>query len=129
MRDKLLIVDDKQINRFMLQGIFREIYDVFEAAEGKQAIEIVEKEKDGIAAVLLDLVMPQVDGFAVLEYMKKKNLLKIIPVICVTVNDTDDIIKRVYEYEVADYIQKPFQPDVIKRKVSKVIDAYRNRNL
>lgn len=128
MSEKLLIVDDKKINRFMLSGVFEGLYEVLEAEEGNQAIEIIDHEMEGISAILLDLVMPQVDGFAVLEYMKKRELLKKIPVILVTVNDADDVIKKAYEYDIADYIQKPFQPDIIKRKVSKVIASYQQRD-
>ena len=128
MSGKLLIVDDKKINRFMLNGIFEGLYEVLEVEQGRQAIEIIEQETENIAAILLDLVMPQVDGFAVLEYMKQEGLLTRIPVILVTVNDADDVINKAYEYEIADYIQKPFQPDIIKRKVSKVIASYQQKN-
>lgn len=127
MGGKLLIVDDKKINRFMLKGIFAEQYDVIEASEGQQAIDAIEKEGEAIGAILLDLVMPEADGFVVLEHMKKRDILKKIPVILVTVNDADDVIQRAYRYDIADYIQKPFQPDIIKRKVSRVIDSFQKR--
>lgn len=127
MGGKLLIVDDKKVNRFMLSGIFGEQYDIVEAEEGNQAIELIEQEKDEISVILLDIIMPQADGFVVLDYMKEKELLSKIPVILVTINDSNEVIQKAYQYQVADFIQKPFQPDVIKKKVARVITSYEKR--
>lgn len=84
MRYKILIVDDAYINRELLKEILRDDYDVLEAENGKEALEVIEKEKGNINAVLLDLIMPVMDGFEVLEHMQSKKILDKIPVIVIS---------------------------------------------
>lgn len=125
-RPKMLIVDDKAVNRYVLRSIFEEEYEIVECQDGRGAIEVLGEERDGVAAVLLDIVMPVCDGFAVLKYMKEAALCT-VPVIFISSNVDDQNIQRARDYDVADYIQKPFQENVVRRRVQRVIDLYQNR--
>ena len=116
-KNKILVVDDKGINRYMLGNIFREEYEIVEASGGQMAIDVMETEAGSLAVVLLDIIMPVMNGFGVLEYMKKKGLLDRLP-------ETSD---RAYEYKVADIVIKPFEPKIIRRRVQNIIDLYTYR--
>ncbi len=80
-KDIILVVDDKEVNRFMICEIFRDRFSLLEAEDGEEAVELLKKYKDKITIVLLDIIMPNLDGFGVLDYMKKHNLLEEIPVV------------------------------------------------
>lgn len=125
-KQKMLIVDDKSVNRYILKDIFEEQYDVRECADGMQAIEALNEWKNETAVVLLDIVMPTCDGFSVLKYMKEQELNE-IPVVLVSSNVSDENIHKAYEYEVADYIQKPFEDEVVRRRVEQVIRLFEKR--
>lgn len=125
-KPKMLIVEDKAVNRYVLKSIFEEDYEIAECADGRAAIELLEEERDTVSVVLLDIVMPVCDGFAVLEYMKK-TALDTVPVILISSNVDDNNIQKAYEYDVVDYIQKPFQEDVVRQRVQRVVDLYQNK--
>lgn len=125
-KPKMLIVEDKAVNRYVLKSIFEEDYEIAECADGRAAIELLEEERDAVSVVLLDIVMPVCDGFAVLEYMKK-TALDTVPVILISSNVDDNNIQKAYEYDVVDYIQKPFQEDVVRQRVQRVVDLYQNK--
>ena len=125
-KPKMLIVEDKAVNRYVLKSIFEEDYEIAECADGRAAIELLEEERDAVSVVLLDIVMPVCDGFAVLEYMKK-TALDTVPVILISSNVDDYNIQKAYEYDVVDYIQKPFQEDVVRQRVQRVVDLYQNK--
>lgn len=127
LKGKILIVDDKGINRFMLGEIFRDDFEICEAKGGQHAIDILNKDKS-FNAVLLDILMPEVDGFGVLDYLKKHDMLKTIPTIIVTDDASEDTGNRAYEYDVADMVIKPFEPRIIKRRVENLIELYAYRN-
>lgn len=128
INQKILVVDDKGINRYMLGGIFRDSYDVLEAGGGLEAIEILEKEREELAVVLLDIIMPGMDGFGVLEHMKKKAMLQKIPVVIVTDDSSEATSVKAFEYNVADMVIKPFEPRIIRRRVQNIIELYAYRN-
>ncbi len=119
----MLIVDDKAVNRYVLKNIFEEDYEIVECQDGRDAIEALEDKREETAAVLLDIVMPEWDGFAVLKYMKE-TALQTVPVILVSSNVNDKNIHRACAYDVADYIQKPFQENVVWQRVQRIIDLY-----
>ncbi len=119
----MLIVDDKAVNRYVLKNIFEEDYEIVECQDGRDAIEALEDKREETAAVLLDIVMPEWDGFAVLKYMKE-TALQTVPVILVSSNVNDKNIHRACAYDVADYIQKPFQENVVRQRVQRIIDLY-----
>ena len=125
-KPKMLIVEDKAVNRYVLKSIFEEDYEIAECADGRAAIELLEEERDAVSVVLLDIVMPVCDGFAVLEYMKK-TALDTVPVILISSNVDDNNIQKAHEYDVVDYIQKPFQEDVVRQRVQRVVDLYQNK--
>ena len=125
-KPKMLIVEDKAVNRYVLKSIFEEDYEIAECADGRAAIELLEEERDAVSVVLLDIVMPVCDGSAVLEYMKK-TALDTVPVILISSNVDDNNIQKAYEYDVVDYIQKPFQEDVVRQRVQRVVDLYQNK--
>lgn len=125
-KKKILIVDDKSVNRYILRDIFEDFYDVFECTNGIEAIEQLDMAKDQPAVVLLDIVMPTGDGFTVLEHMKEHNMQD-VPVVLVSSNVNDENIRKAYTYEVADYIQKPFQDEVVRRRVERVIALFEKK--
>lgn len=126
-KGRILIVDDKKINRFILAGMFDEDYDIIEVADGKEAITVIEEEKGALSVILLDIIMPKVDGFAVLRYMEEHHLFDLVPVVLVTMNGSKDNIRRAYEYGIADFIQKPFDDEIVKRRVKNIIELYQKR--
>ena len=126
-KNKILVVDDKGINRYMLGDIFREEYEIVEASGGKAAIDIMEKDARSLAVVLLDIIMQVINGFGVLEYMKKKGLLDELPVVIVTDDDSEETSDRAFEYKVADMVIKPFAPRIIRRRVQNIIELYAYR--
>lgn len=129
LKNKILIVDDKGINRYMLGAIFGDDYCVIEAPGGQEAIDIIESESDEIAVVLLDIIMPKIDGFGVLEYMKDKGYLDDLPVIIVTDDSSEETSVRAFEYNVSDIVIKPYEPHIIKRRVQNTIELYAYREM
>lgn len=123
-KKKILVVDDKGMNRYMLGGIFRDNYEIIEAGGGMEAIAIIDKEYDELAVILLDIIMPGIDGFGVLEHMKKQDYLKRVPVVIVTDDSSDATAVKAFEYKVADMVIKPFEPRIIKRRVENIIELY-----
>lgn len=121
------MVDDKGIDRYMLGDILRDEYEIVEASGGQMAIDIMETDARSLAVVLLDIIMPVINGFGVLEYMKKKGLLDRLPVVIVTDDDSEETSDRAFEYKVADLVVKPFEPKVIRRRVQNIIELYAYR--
>ena len=126
-KNKILVVDDKGINRYMLGGIFREDYEVIEVSGGQEAIEVIAGEAENLAVVLLDIIMPVIDGFDVLEYMKERELIDRLPVVIITEDDSEETSDRAFEYRVADIVIKPFEPRIIRRRVQNIIELYTYR--
>lgn len=116
------------MNRYMLGGIFHDNYDILEAGNGFEAIEVLEQEQDELAVVLLDIIMPVMDGFGVLEHMRKNNMLNKIPVVIVTDDSSEATSVKAFEYNVADMVIKPFEPRIIRRRVQNIIELYAYRN-
>ena len=123
-KKKILVVDDKGMNRYMLGGIFRDNYEIIEAGGGMEAIAIIDKEYDELAVILLDIIMPGIDGFGVLEHMKEQDYLKRVPVVIVTDDSSEATAVKAFEYKVADMVIKPFEPRIIKRRVENIIELY-----
>lgn len=120
----LLIGDDKKVNRYVLSGIFEDDFDIVECQNGIEVLEALEERRDSVAAILLDLYMPQADGLYVLDRIQEKESYKDIPVVVVSANANNDMIRKIYSYDVADYIQKPFQEDVIRFRIERIIEKY-----
>lgn len=128
MRSKILVVDDMELNREMLTAILEEDYPILEADGGKKAIAMIQQYQDDIAVVLLDLIMPEVDGFAVLEVMKNQNWLKTIPVLVITAESRVDVESRCFEMGVSDFIRKPFDNAIVKNRVKNIVDLFSYKN-
>jgi len=119
-KEKILVVDDSSIIRNFVTKIFSEQYVVLTASDGNEAIENIKNNKD-ILCVLLDLNMPTVNGFEVLEYFKTNNLFKDIPVSLLTGDDTKDSIDRAFKYPIVDMVSKPFNESDVRAIVDKII--------
>lgn len=125
-KQQILIVDDEEVNRAILRGVFENEYEILEASDGQAANEQI-KKNNNIVLILLDIVMPVMNGFGVLDYMKEHELLEKIPVILITsetVRDSDD---QAYAYGVADVMHKPFYPHIVKRRGENIIELYQNK--
>ena len=128
MRNKVLIVDDMELNREMLKVILEEEYSLLEADGGKNAIDVIQKHQEEIAVVLLDLVMPEMDGFAVLEEMKKRAWLKHIPVLVVSAESKAEVESRCFNMGVSDFIKKPFDREIIKNRIKNIVTLFEYQN-
>ena len=128
MHSKILIVDDMELNREILTEILEDEHPVMEAADGREALERLEEFHDDIAVVLLDLIMPQMDGFAVLEVMKKKGWLDKIPVLVISGENSVEIERKSFEYGASDFVRKPFDHVLVKKRVNNVTDLYMYKN-
>ncbi len=127
-KEKILIVDDEKMNRALLRHIFDEQYEVLEAANGEEAIALMDEHISDLQVVFLDLMMPVMDGFGVLEHMKEKYYTNRLPVILITGEATVESDEKVYEYGASDIIYKPFAPRVVMRRTRNIIDLYKSRN-
>lgn len=126
-KQQILIVDDEEVNRAILEVMFRTQYEILQASNGEEAIEQIKNNKN-IVLILLDVVMPVLDGFGVLQYMKEQdNMMAEVPVILITSEAVRDSEDRAYAYEVADVIHKPFYPDIVKRRAKNIISLYQNK--
>ena len=119
----ILVVDDSNIIRNFVKRIFSEEYNVGTAQNGEEAIEILKANKDNglIITMLLDLNMPKVDGFAVLEFMRQNNLLGEIPVSIISGDSSKETIDRAFTYEIVDMLGKPFNEQNIKMVIEKTM--------
>lgn len=120
-RDTVLIFEDNAIDRAILTELFQADYKILEAENGKNGLALLNSHYQSIAIVLLDYLMPVMDGFAVLERLKDKNILNKIPFIMITGEDSSEVEKRGYEYGIVSYVKKPYQPEVVKQVVSNAI--------
>lgn len=125
-KKKLLIVDDKKVNRYVLSSIFEEKYDIEECSDGVQAITALSQTQDEMAAILLDIVMPECNGFEVLEYMRQEGIND-IPVILISATRDDEAVKKGFELQIADYIQKPFEDEIVQKRVEYLIEQFEKR--
>ena len=121
---RILVVDDSEMNREILSEILSEEYDIIEANSGDTCIDMLRKYETGISLVLLDIVMPGMDGFGVLNYMNRHHYLEDIPVIMISSEDSAETVRRAYEMGVSDYINRPFDAGVVHRRVYNTIKLY-----
>lgn len=124
LRQQILIVDDSEMNRAILTEILQKDYRILNAEDGEQCIEILEQKGTAISLILLDLVMPKMDGFEVLAVMNKKQWIEDIPVIMISSEDSAKFIQKAYEFGVTDYIGRPFDAKVVYQRVFNTIKLY-----
>ena len=118
---KLLIADDSELNRAILVSVLEKNFDILEAADGKEAIATLAAHEGNIAALLLDVVMPEADGFEVLEEMNRRGWIDEIPTIMISVETGGSYIDRAFQLGAADYVSRPFVPNMIRRRVINAI--------
>lgn len=127
-RKKIIIIDDVELNRTILGEAFSKKYDVIEAQDGWEGLEKIMANQDDIAAIFLDIIMPEMDGFSVLSELENKEIMKKIPLFIITTETTDYVVERAYDYGVIDVIQKPFNLLIIERRVSNIIELFESRS-
>lgn len=125
--DTLLIIDDSEVNRVILSHIFSDTYGIALAADGAKGWETYLQNKESICAILLDVVMPVMDGLEFLRLMKKEKQIKDVPVFLITASERADVLREAYELGVMDVINKPVVPYMIRRRVDSVIELFRAR--
>lgn len=126
----VLVVDDSDMNRFLLSQILLDDYNVIEACDGVEATQIIQDHFKELSIVLLDIVMPRMDGFGVLKFMNANDLIQDLPVIMISSMDEDSVIRRCYELGISDYVRRPFSADVVGKRVYNIVRLYqRQRNL
>lgn len=121
---RILIVDDSEFNRAILKEILEETYEIIEADGGNEALHKIDEYGMKISLVLLDIIMPEKDGFEVLKYMEEERLISDIPVIIISSEDSANYIRRAYEMGVSDYINRPFDANIVYQRVSNTVKLY-----
>lgn len=124
IRQQILIVDDSELNREILSEMLHTDFRILEAEDGAQALEMLQQQGTGISLVLLDIIMPVLDGFGVLSYMAREHIIEDIPVIMISSDDSEKNIRRAYELGVSDYISRPFDAKVVYQRVFNTIKLY-----
>lgn len=120
----VLIVDDSELNRQILAEILKDKYNIIEAENGLKAVTILQKSVYEISLVLLDMMMPEADRFEVLKYMNQYHWIEAVPVIMISSETDPFFIKRAYELGATEFISRPFDAAIIKRRVANTIVVY-----
>ena len=124
IRQLILIVDDSELNRALLSEMLKDDFKILEASNGRECLDALEQYGMGISLVLLDINMPVMDGFEVLVQMNRNHWIEDIPVVMISSDDTESNIKRAYDMGVSDYIRRPFDAQVVFRRVFNTIKLY-----
>ncbi len=120
----ILIVDDSEMNRAILNEMLKDEYRVLEADNGRAALDMVDRYGDELSLVLLDIVMPGMGGFEVLADLSRRTVIDNLPVVMISSEDSDDVVLRAYELGASDYINRPFDARVVRRRVNNTIRLY-----
>ena len=120
----LIVVDDSEMNRAILSEMLKDEYCILEADNGRTALDMVDRYGDELSIVLLDIVMPGISGFEVLAGLSRRSVSDNLPVIMISSEDSDDMVLRAYELGASDYINRPFDSRVVRRRVSNTIRLY-----
>lgn len=128
-RNKILLVDDSEINRSLLSDMLSNEYDILEASNGLEAISCINRYHAELSLILLDIVMPKMDGFEVLAAMHRQGWIETIPVIIISAETASTYIEHAYDLGAAEYINRPFDEKAVKRRVSNMIMLYSKQKL
>lgn len=120
-KQKILIADDSEMNRELLAAILEEEYEIIQANDGVQAVDCLQRHAEEISLLLLDIVMPHMDGFEVLSYMNKEHWIDSIPVVIISSENSPIYIKRGYDLGATDFIGKPFDANMVLRRSANAI--------
>ena len=123
-KQTILIVDDSEMNRDLLVDILEDQYDLIEAENGVKAIEILAEQREAISLVLLDIMMPEMDGFGVLSHIYQNHWNESFAVIMISADDSPANIKRAYDLGAFDYISRPFDAAIVQRRISNTMCLY-----
>ena len=123
-KPSVLIVDDSEMNRVILNEMLKDEYRILEADNGRTALDMVDRYGDELSLVLLDIIMPGMNGFEVLGELSRRSAADNLPVIMISSEDSDDVVLRAYELGASDYINRPFNSRVVRRRVSNTIRLY-----
>lgn len=123
-KPSILIVDDSEMNRAILNEMLKDEYRILEADNGRTALDMVDRYGDELSLVLLDIIMPGVNGFEVLGELSRRSVADSLPVVMISSEDSDDVVLRAYELGALDYINRPFNARVVRRRVSNTIRLY-----
>lgn len=121
---KILIVDDAEINRSLLSDMLSDDYDIIEASNGLDAVSMITRMQSELSLVLLDIVMPKMDGFEVLAAMNRVDLVSTLPVIIISSETSSSYIDHAYDLGAAEYISRPFDEKAVKRRIQNIIMLY-----
>lgn len=128
-KTSIMIVDDDKMTCNLIAKIFSKDYEIIMANNGKEAIEVlknVEQNEINLSCIFLDLIMPELDGFSVLDYLNDNNYLMKLPVIIISGNYDKETRNRAYSYGIADMLEKPFNAQVIRHRIENLINLYRS---
>ncbi len=128
MKNRILIVDDAEFNRDLLKTIMEDDYYIEEAENGQKAVHILQLKWGQIDAVLLDLQMPVMDGYEVIDCMKQNNWITKIPILVITGERIPEIENKCFELGVSDFIMKPFDAAIVKKRVKNMVDLFSYKN-
>lgn len=128
MKNTILIVDDMEINRAILAEGFKDKYNILEISNGKEAIKAINNNSNNISAILLDLIMPEMDGIAVLREMNRTGIINHIPVFIVTAAENEEMLMDAYDLGAVDVITKPFMMNFLRCRIGNIIELYSHRN-
>ncbi len=126
--ETILIVDDEEINRAILANIFSPQYNIIEAENGQIGLAATQEYQDSICAILLDVVMPQLNGIEVLRRLRLQGLTKKIPIFLITADAGSSTMREAYDLGVMDVIFKPVVPYIVRRRVNSVVELFRARH-
>lgn len=122
--EKILIVDDSEMNRFMLTDMLADDFEILQAENGAEAITMLKDYGTEISLVMLDMVMPKLDGFGVLEFMRANRIIETIPVIMISVENAPKYIERAYNMGVSEFIRRPFDAFTVRKRVDNTLKLY-----
>ncbi len=125
---KILVVDDAELNRELLGDILAEDYIVLMAGDGEEALEKLKEDGKNLSAILLDLHMPKLNGFAVIDEMKKKGWMKWIPVLIISSEYSVEIENKCFELGISDFIHKPFESSLVKKRIKNAVALFSYKN-
>ena len=123
-RETVLIIDDSEMNRAILTEMLQADFDILEAESGEAGMQILQEKKESISLVMLDIVMPGMDGFEVLGYMNRAGMMDTLPVIMISSEDSQSVVRRAYDMGASDYISRPFDAQIVYRRVMNTIMLY-----
>ncbi len=127
---KILVVDDLAMNRELLTEILGDTYEIHQAENGRQAVNILVKESHSFACMLLDIIMPEMNGYEVLEWVKENQILNYLPVVVISSDDRNESIAKAFALGAREYISRPFDFTIVRRRVENMIELFgRQRNL